>query len=73
MDAKLVFMDEPTTCEWLRGDLFRITDPNTGISRIIEASVLAVCISNSARAYADYRARQSAEVIEFPKRHAASS
>lgn len=53
--------------ERLRGNLFRITDPNSGNIRIVEAGVFAECIANAARCYRDYRDSESAEIIAFPK------
>jgi hypothetical protein len=70
-DAKAVgatvFMERPCEFTWLRGDLFRIFDPNTGLERIVEARVLSETIANAARCYRDYRTSQSAEIIRFPK------
>lgn len=72
LPSSAVFMEKVPTFEWLRGNLFRITDPNTGIVRIAEASVLAESIAAAATSYRDYRQRESAEIIKFPN-HAASS
>lgn len=64
--ATVVFMETAPTFEWMRGNLFRISDPNTGITWIAEASVLADGIAAAARGYSDYRERQSAQIIQFP-------
>lgn len=62
----VVFMETAPTFEWMRGNLFRISDPNTGIIWIAEAPVLAAGIAAAARGYSDYRDRQTAEICQFP-------
>lgn len=62
-----LFMEQAMEFERLRGNLFRIIDPNTGNIRIIEAQLLAESIANAARCYRDYRSAPTAEVIAFPE------
>lgn len=61
----IIFMDQPAEFEWLRGNLFRVIDPNTGIERIVEARIFAETIANAARCYSEYRSSQGAEIIPF--------
>jgi hypothetical protein len=61
-------MEEPIEFEWMRGNLFKITDPNTGIVRIAEARIVAECIARAARCYRDYRTAAGADIIPFPER-----
>lgn len=63
----VVFMEQAVEFEWLRGNLFRITDPNTGVIRIVEAKVLADSIANAARCYREYRTAECAIIIPFPE------
>ena len=62
-----VFADQAVEVEWIRGDLFRVTDPTTGTVRIFEARIMAENIANAARCYRDYRERQGATIIKFPE------
>jgi hypothetical protein len=62
-----VFMVAAMQVEWLRGNLFKITDPNTGQVRIAEAPTVVETITNYARCYRDYRTAEGAEVVQlFP-------
>lgn len=67
-----VFMVAAMQVEWLRGNLFKITDPNTGQVRIAEAPTVAETISNYARCYRDFRNSESAEILPFPDQSAAA-
>lgn len=62
----VVFMEKAMVFERLRGNLFKIIDPNTGIVRIAEAPIIAESITNAARCYRDFRTEQTAEIIQFP-------
>ena len=66
-EKAVVFMEKPCEFEWLRGNLFSVFDPNTGLTRIVEGDVLATAIANAARPYRGFRKAQCAEVIQFPR------
>jgi hypothetical protein len=66
-----MFMEQAMEFERLRGNLFKVIDPNSGSVRVVEAGVLAESIANAARCYRDYRESQGAEIIAFPEVKAA--
>jgi hypothetical protein len=61
-------MEEPVEFEWMRGNLFKITDPNTGITRIAEAAVISEIVARANRALDAWHERQNGKVVRLPKR-----
>lgn len=61
------FMELPRRYEYLRANLFRITDPNTGRVEVVEAQVFAQTIASAARCYGEYRKATNgcAEVVHL--------